>query len=69
MDALDGGSWQFGETIRFLAPGGDGMVARIAENRLYEAISKDKYAGATVDSLAQAVEHVARPTEPRPSPG
>ncbi|MDY0744756.1 SRPBCC domain-containing protein [Paucibacter sp. R3-3] len=33
------GSWQHGETIRFLAPGGDGMVARIAENKLHETIS------------------------------
>lgn len=33
------GSWNAGERIRFLAPGGDGMVAEIAENRPNEFIS------------------------------
>jgi len=33
------GSWDQGEKIRFLAPGGDGMSAVIAENRLHEYIS------------------------------
>ena len=33
------GSWSEGERIRFLAPGGDGMVAVIATNRLHEEIS------------------------------
>ena len=33
------GSWKQGSKIRFLAPGGDGMVAEIAENRENEFIS------------------------------
>ncbi len=33
------GSWQQGQRIRFLGPGGDGMVAEIAENRRDEFIS------------------------------
>lgn len=33
------GSWNKGERIRFLAPGGGGMSAVIAENRPYEHIS------------------------------
>jgi uncharacterized protein YndB with AHSA1/START domain len=33
------GSWQQGQRIRFLAPGGDGMVAEIAEHRRNEFIS------------------------------
>ena len=33
------GSWQQGETIRFLSPSGDGMVATIAEHIPLELIS------------------------------
>jgi uncharacterized protein YndB with AHSA1/START domain len=33
------GSWQPGQRIRFLSPGGDGMLAEIAENRRNEFIS------------------------------
>ena len=33
------GSWQQGETIRFLSPSGDGMVATIAEHVPLELIS------------------------------
>lgn len=33
------GSWQQGQAIRFLSPGGDGMVAEMAENRPDEFIS------------------------------
>lgn len=33
------GSWQTGSRIRFLGPGGHGMVAEIAENRPHEFIS------------------------------
>ncbi|CAN5719883.1 hypothetical protein BH20VER1_BH20VER1_27190 [soil metagenome] len=33
------GSWEEGSEIRFLSPGGDGMIARIAENRPHEFIS------------------------------
>ncbi len=33
------GSWDQGAKIRFLASGGDGMTAEIAENRLHEFIS------------------------------
>lgn len=33
------GSWQKGETIRFLSPSGDGMVAVIAECRPLEFVS------------------------------
>jgi len=33
------GSWQQGQRIRFLGPGGDGMLAEIAENRRDEFIS------------------------------
>jgi hypothetical protein len=33
------GSWQQGQRIRFLGPGGDGMVSEIAENRRDEFIS------------------------------
>lgn len=33
------GSWAQGETIRFLTPEGEGMFARIAENRPHEFLS------------------------------
>jgi len=33
------GSWEQGEKIRFLSPGGDGMSAVIAENRRHEFVS------------------------------
>jgi uncharacterized protein YndB with AHSA1/START domain len=33
------GSWEQGRPIRFLAPGGGGMIAEIAENRYLEFIS------------------------------
>ncbi len=33
------GSWDEGAEIRFLSPGGDGMVAEIAEHRLHERVS------------------------------
>ena len=33
------GSWAEGERIRFLAPGGSGMLAEIAENRTHEFMS------------------------------
>jgi len=33
------GSWEKGERIRFLGPGGDGMLAVIAENRPHEFLS------------------------------
>ncbi|SEH59580.1 hypothetical protein SAMN05660691_00402 [Rheinheimera pacifica] len=33
------GSWQQGETIRFLSPSGDGMVATIAEHKPLQFIS------------------------------
>ena len=33
------GSWQKGQTIRFMTPGGDGVVSDIAENRPNEFIS------------------------------
>lgn len=33
------GSWERGQSIRFLAPGGDGMISEIADNRLHEFIS------------------------------
>jgi uncharacterized protein YndB with AHSA1/START domain len=33
------GSWQQGETMRFLSPSGDGMVAIIAEHQPYQLLS------------------------------
>lgn len=33
------GSWDEGAEIRFLAPGGDGMISEIAENRRHELVS------------------------------
>lgn len=33
------GSWQQGASMRFLSPGGDGMIAVIAENRLHEHLA------------------------------
>jgi hypothetical protein len=33
------GSWDAGERMRFLAPGGDGMLSVIAENRPFEFLS------------------------------
>jgi hypothetical protein len=33
------GSWAEGQKIRFLSPGGDGMIAVIAENRPYDHVS------------------------------
>lgn len=42
------GSWQQGETIRFLSPSGDGMVATIAECRPLQYLSI-KHLGFIVD--------------------
>ncbi|HSG52098.1 MAG TPA: VOC family protein [Rheinheimera sp.] len=42
------GSWQQGETIRFLSPSGDGMVSHIAEHKPLEFISI-KHLGFIVD--------------------
>ncbi len=33
------GSWDAGQSIRFLSPTGEGMVSKIAENRKYQFIS------------------------------
>lgn len=33
------GSWEVGSPIRFVGPGGDGMISEIAKNRLYEFVS------------------------------
>jgi hypothetical protein len=33
------GSWDEGQKIRFMAPDGKGMVARVAKNRLHEFLS------------------------------
>lgn len=61
------GSWQQGETIRFLSPSGDGMVATIAEHKPLELISikhlgfivagKDDFSSDNVTSWAPAYEN------------
>ncbi|MDP2714696.1 SRPBCC domain-containing protein [Rheinheimera sp.] len=61
------GSWQQGETIRFLSPSGDGMVATIAEHKPLELISikhlgfivagKDDFSSDNVTSWAPAFEN------------
>src|SRR5690606_583090 len=61
------GSWQKGETIRFLSPSGDGMVATIAEHVPLELISirhggcivagKDDFRSDNVTSWAPAFEN------------
>lgn len=61
------GSWQQGETIRFLSPSGDGMVATIAEHIPLELLSikhlgfivagKDDFSSDNVTSWAPAFEN------------
>ena len=61
------GSWQQGETIRFLSPSGDGMVAIIAEHKPLELMSikhlgfivsgKDDFSSDKVTSWAPAFEN------------
>lgn len=61
------GSWQQGETIRFLSPSGNGMVATIAVNEPLEFISikhlgfivggKDDFSSDNVTSWAPAFEN------------
>jgi hypothetical protein len=63
------GSWNEGEKIQFLSPGGDGMTAVIAENRLHEFISirhlgqvsagVEDFTSETVRSWAPAHENYA----------
>lgn len=53
------GSWAQGEQIRFLAPNGDGMVARIAEIRLHEFVSIQHIgfiSGGVTDTESDAVK-------------
>lgn len=61
------GSWQQGETMRFLSPTGDGMVAIIAEHKPLELISikhlgfivagEDDFSSDNVTSWAPAFEN------------
>lgn len=61
------GNWQQGETMRFLSPSGDGMVAQLEVVNLYEKVlikhlgfivhGKDDYDSAEVKSWAPAYEN------------
>lgn len=60
------GNWQQGETMRFLAPSGDGMVSQLEVVKLYEKVAikhlgfivqgKEDYDSAEVKSWAPAYE-------------
>ena len=52
------GSWEAGAEIRFLAPGGDGMISVIAENRPFECLSirhLGEVRGGVDDTASEAV--------------
>jgi hypothetical protein len=52
------GSWQKGQTIRFMTPGGDGVVSDIAENRPNEFISLRHFGyivNGTKDTSSEAI--------------
>ncbi len=52
------GSWKQGEKIQFMSPGGDGMAAEIAENRLHEYISirhLGEVRGGVIDTTSPAI--------------
>jgi uncharacterized protein YndB with AHSA1/START domain len=50
------GSWQKGQTIRFMTPGGDGVVSDIAENRPNEFISLRHSATSSTARKTQAAK-------------
>lgn len=53
------GSWEEKEKIQFLAPGGDGMTAHIAENRTYEYVSirhEGEIRGGVEDTTSEGVK-------------
>ncbi len=68
------GSWQQGETMRFLSPSGDGMVATIAELEPLQFVSikhlgfivdgKDDFSSEQVTSWAPAFENYRFQTVP-----
>ena len=56
------GSWDEGAEIRFLSPGGNGMIARIAENRPPEFVSIEHFgfiAGGVVDTTGAEAKAMA----------
>ena len=57
------GSWDKGERIRFLAPGGCGMIAVIEENRPYEFISI-KHLGEMKDGVEDTESEAVRAWAP-----
>ncbi len=57
------GSWNQGESIRFMAPGGSGVVSVIAENRLYEYISI-KHLGMIKDGIVDTESESVRSWAP-----
>lgn len=57
------GSWNQGESIRFMAPGGSGVVSVIAENRLHEYISI-KHLGMIKDGIVDTESESVRSWAP-----
>ncbi|HEX8280703.1 MAG TPA: SRPBCC domain-containing protein [Chthoniobacterales bacterium] len=53
------GSWEQGSEIRFLIPEGDGMIARIAENRRHEFISIE-HLGSIANGVADTESDAAK---------
>lgn len=53
------GSWEEGSKIQFLAPGGDGMTAHIAENKPYEYVAirhEGEIKGGVEDTTSESVK-------------
>ena len=57
------GSWEEGERIHFLAPGGDGMIAEIATHRRHEVVSI-KHVGYLVDGVEDTTSEEVRAWAP-----
>ena len=57
------GSWETGAKIRFLSPGGDGMIAEIAENRPFAFVSI-RHLGITKDGVDDTESPAARAWTP-----
>lgn len=57
------GTWEQGEPMYFLAPGGDGMVSEIAENRPHEVMSI-RHLGYVVDGVEDTTSESVRTWAP-----
>lgn len=57
------GTWQQGQTIRFMSPSGDGMVSEIAEHRI-DAFTSIRHLGYIVQGVEDTTSEAARAWAP-----